>query len=88
MIAESSADGPADGGAGVAIAAEEGKYDVGEIASGVATGCSEKVTSCWGADAEAGPLEDTDGVLLIFSFRVFLVFSIFLTIREFLIMYM
>lgn len=75
MVAGSGADGPADERANADEPALAGKYDVGEIKPGVSTGGPENEASFREADAEAGPLEDTDGVLLIFSFRVFLVFS-------------
>lgn len=71
------AEAPAEAAACGDMADVGGKYDGGDIASGVATGWLRIDALPMAAAAEDGPFEEMDGVLFSFSLSVgFLFFSI------------
>lgn len=81
IVVVSNAGKPLDGRADAIVAAEAGKYEVGEIKSGSSTNALGVEASSRAAEAEgvAGAFEDTDGVLLSLIFTDFLALSILIT---------
>lgn len=81
IVVTSNEGKPLGGRADAIVAAEAGKYEVGEIKSGSSTNALGVEASSRAAEAEgvAGAFEDTDGVLLSLIFTDFLALSILMT---------
>lgn len=81
MIAASGAARLIESRRGAVASEEAGKYEVGEIEAGSSTGGLGVEAPSREAEKVGGPLDDTDGVLLILSLRVFLALSIMFAAR-------